>query len=187
MRVMNSFPFENAIISSGKAPRKPRKRPGNTKVAKKGEIAVESKLKLSTEKGDGWIEIAMPILTVSEANGGVKTAYKRNGKTCYKGEHWSDQHRRHKLQKGTVSLLLRPHRANLSMPCIITLTRYAPDKLDRYDNLPMSLKWILDSVCEIITGDNRPGRADAHEGIVDVKYLQIQSKDYGVKVRIQAT
>lgn len=158
---------------------------GNTNIANKQESVLDGKLKLSTEKGDGWLEITVPIVTVSEANGGAKTAYKRNGKTCYKSEHWTDKHRRHKLQKGSVSLLLRPHRSCLSMPCIIILTRYAPDKLDRFDNLPMSLKWILDSVCEIITGDTRPGHADSHEGIADVKYTQVQSKDYGVKIRIQ--
>lgn len=146
----------------------------------------EGKLKPSISKGDGWVEITMPIITVSEANGGVKTAYKRNGKTCYKSEHWTDKHRRHKLQKGSVALMLRPHRSSLSMPCSIILTRYAPDKLDRFDNLPMALKWVLDSVCEIITDDYRPGHADSHEGILDVKYSQVQSKEYGVKVLIKA-
>jgi hypothetical protein len=159
----------------------------NTTIAPKEKKALEPKLKLSTQKGDGWVEITMPIYTVSEANGGAKKSYKRNGKTCYKAEHWTEKHRRHKLQKGSVSLLLRPHSASISMPCIINLTRYAPDTLDRFDNLPMSLKWILDSVCEIITGDYRPGHADSHEGILDVKYFQVLSKEYGVKVRIQAT
>ena len=145
----------------------------------------ETRIKRFVEKGDGWVEITMPIITVSEANGGLKKSFKRNGKTCYKAEHWTEKNRRHQLQKGTVALLLRPHRDSLSTPCNITLTRYAPDKLDRFDNLPMSLKWILDSVCEIITGDYRPGHADSDEGIVDVKYRQIQSKEYGVTVRIQ--
>lgn len=184
---MIRFPFDNALISNRKAPRRSKRRLGNTKVAVSKENCLNGGLKQFAEKGNGWIEITMPILTVSEANGGAKTAYKRNGKTCYKGEHWTEKHRRHKLQKGSVSLLLRPHRDCLSMPCNITLTRYAPDKLDRFDNLPMSLKWVLDAVCEIITGDTRPGHADSHEGIRDVKYSQIVSKEYGVKVRVQAT
>lgn len=128
----------------------------------------------------------MPIVTVSEANGGAKKAYKRNGQTCYKPEHWSDKSRRHKLQKGSVALLLRPHRDGLSLPCKITLTRFAPRKLDKFDNLPMSMKYILDSICEIITNDYVPGRADSHEGL-DVVYDQVISSHYGVKVRIQAT
>jgi len=140
----------------------------------------------SVQIGKDWIELTLPIFTASEANGGVKTAYKRNGKTCYKSEHWTEKHRRHKLQKGTVALFLRPHRNSIYLPCKITLTRYAPDKLDRFDNLPMSLKWVLDSVCEVITGDNRPGRADAHEDIVDVKYEQVLANQYEVKIRIQS-
>lgn len=179
--------ISNGLISQSKGHRRPKQGSSNTKVAKNKENVAEGKLKLSLQKGDGWVEMMMPIVTVSEANGGVKKAYKLNGKTCYKSEHWSDQHRRHKLQKGTVALLLRPHRNCLSLPCIINLTRFAPDKLDRYDNLPMSFKWILDAVCEIITGDYRPGRADAHEGIRNVVYDQVISSHYGVKVRVQAT
>ena len=182
---MNSSRFDNGLISHSKAPRRLKQAPSNIKVALRVKIAKETKLRAFSEFGDDWVEITMPIITVSEANGGAKTAYKRNGKTCYKGEHWTDKHRRHKLQKGSVCLLLRPHRNKLSMPCSIILTRYAPDKLDRFDNLPMSLKWVLDAVCEIITGDDRPGHADSNEGIVDVKYLQVQSQEYGVKVRIE--
>lgn len=182
---MNSSHFDNASISNSKAPRSSKRKPAIPKHVRAKDASLEPRLNHFFEKGDGWIEITMPIITVSEANGGLKTPYKRNGKTCYKAEHWTDKHRRHKLQKGSVALLLRPHRSSIKMPCNIILTRYAPDKLDRFDNLPMSLKWILDSVCEIITGDTRPGHADSHEGIVDVKYLQIQSSQYGVKVRIE--
>lgn len=148
------------------------------------ESSVEAKLKLSSEVGDDWVEFTMPIVTVSEANGGVKKSYKRNGKTCYKSEHWTDKHTRHRRQKGSVALMLRPIRSNLRMPCHITLTRYAPRKLDKFDNLPMSLKYILDSICEIITDDYTPGRADSHEGL-SVTYEQVTSKEYAVKVKIQ--
>lgn len=182
-----SFHFENGLISNGNTPRRSKRDADNTKVAINKKNTTEAKLKASIEKGSDWIEITMPIFTVSEANGGAKRAYKRNGKTCYKSEHWTDKHRRHKLQKGTVFLLLRPHRSSLTLPCSIKLTRFAPDKLDRFDNLPMALKWVLDAVCEIVTGDNRPGRADAHSGIVDVTYSQVESKEYGIKVRIEKT
>lgn len=184
---MNRFLFDKPQISNSKAPRSSKNKRGNINVALKKKNTLDEKLKLLVTKGDGWVEIMMPIVTVSEANGGVKKSYIRNGKTCYKSEHWSDQHRRHRIQKGTVALSLRPLKAELSLPCIIRLTRFAPDKLDRYDNLPMSMKWVLDAVCEIITGDYRPGRADSHEGIRDVTFSQETSSAYGVKVRIQAT
>ena len=143
-------------------------------------------LKRFSEIGDGWVEFTMPVITVSEANGGAKKSYKKNGKTCYKGEHWSEKDRRHKLQKGNVALMLRPICKGLRMPCHITLTRFAPRKLDKFDNLPMSMKYILDSICEIITNDYRPGRADSHEGL-NVSYDQIASKEYAVKVKIMNT
>lgn len=182
---MNRCRFENGLILRSKAPRQSKRGSSNTKVATKKKNATEAKLRPFSEFGNDWLEITMPIITVSEANGGAKISHIHNGKKCYKSEHWSDKHRRHRLQKGTVALLLRPHRNRLVMPCKIILTRYAPDHLDRFDNLPMSLKWILDSVCEVITNDYRPGRADANEGIADVKYAQVQSQEYGVKVRIE--
>lgn len=156
----------------------------NTKVAigNKNQLAV--KFEAFSKKGEGWVEIMLPVFTASEANGGCKVAYKRNGKTHYKPEHWSEKHRRHKIQKGSVALMLRPMRDGIRMPCNITLTRFAPRKLDQFDNLPMSLKYILDSVCEIITNDYTPGRADSHEGL-SVVYQQVSSKEYGVKIRIE--
>ncbi len=132
--------------------------------------------------GDGFVEILLPLLTVSEANG-VKKPYVRNGKKYYKGEHWREKYQRHKAQKLAVIYSLKPFREYLSIPCKITLTRYAPNKLDRHDNLPMSMKWILDACCEVITGDYRSGRADASEEI-DVVYHQIVSDEYGVKINI---
>lgn len=174
------------LISHSKAPRKRRNGVTSTVVAKRSKNSSLGFLKQSLQKGQDWVEITLPLLTVSEANGGQKKAYKKNGKTCYKGEHWSEAGRRHELQKGTVLMTLRPHRKYMPMPCNIFLTRYAPDTLDRFDNLPMSFKWILDAVCQVITGDNRPGRADAHEGILDVKYSQVKSNEYGVKIHVQS-
>lgn len=183
---MSSFPFENGSNSHLKAPRIAKRKGSNTKIAPSKDNALEGRLKLSVAKGDDWVEIMMPIITVSEANGGAKKSFKRNGKTCYKTEHWSEKSSRHKRQKGTVSLTLRPNCQHLRMPCQITLTRYAPRKLDRFDNLPMSLKYILDAICEIITNDFVPGRADSHEGLT-VVYDQETNKEYGVKVHIKNT
>lgn len=157
---------------------------GNTNTPTQPLNASDEPLKLSAEKGENCVIVTLPIVTVSEANGGPKKTVKRNGKTYYKGEHWTDKHKRHKKQKGLVGMMLRKYSKDLKLPCLITLTRYAPSKLDRFDNLPMSMKWILDAVCEIITGDYRPGRADDNEEI-DVKYKQITSKEYGVKIVIE--
>ena len=141
-------------------------------------------LKMFSENRGDCIVAMIPANTVSEANGGSKKTYKdKTGKTCYKAEFWREKSDRHKKQKGLVHLAIRKHRSAMKLPCVITLTRYAPHKLDRHDNLPMSLKWILDAICEVITGDYRPGRADDTEEI-DVKYRQIICKEYWVKIEI---
>lgn len=131
-------------------------------------IKLDEELKLSFTSGPNWVEIILPIRTVSEAN-------------CT--QHWRLKHKRHKKQKRLVYLMLRPKRNLLKLPCHITLTRYAPRKLDKHDNLPMSLKWLTDSCCEILTGDYRPGRADDNEGI-KVTYDQVLSKQYAVKISL---
>lgn len=146
--------------------------------------STEGKLSLSEKKGPDWIEVTLPIFTASEANGGVKISFKRNGKTCYKNEHWSDKHRRHKHQKTMVFIFLQKYQNFFLLPCYITLTRYAPRKLDQADNLPMSLKYILDAICAVVTGDYRPGRADSSE-LIDVSYAQEFSKEYFVKIFIK--
>lgn len=148
------------------------------------DIAVNGPLKRNSTKGAGWVEITLPLETVSEANGGKKVIRMVKGKKTAKAEHWTEKNRRHKRQKGSISLLLKPLRAHLSLPCHITFTRYAPRKLDRFDNLPMAFKWILDCCCEIITGDYRPGRADDTDEI-EVTYKQIISEHYGVKIYIK--
>lgn len=141
----------------------------NTNVPTINKKATNSNLDLSSQVGLGWVEINLPIRTFSEANS---------------RDHWTIKANRYRRQKGVVALALKPLRNLLKMPCHITMTRFAPRKLDQFDNLPMSLKYILDSCCAIITGDERPGRADGHEGLI-VTYNQIISKEYGVKVLIQ--
>jgi hypothetical protein len=138
---------------------------------------------------DKIVEIFIPVITVSEANGGRKKKVKsvdKNGNVLYRyqSEHWSEKATRHKRQKTLIHYMLNPHKSKLKLPCRIEFTRYAPKKLDRFDNLPMSLKYILDACCEVITGDLRPGRADDTEEI-DVVYKQEISKEYALKIIIR--
>lgn len=156
----------------------------NAKVPIKGLVGLKRLQSLSVQNGDGWVEVMLPLITVSEANGGNKTTRTIAGKTFFKSEHWTDKHKRHKQQKAMVAMTLRRFKKVLRLPCLITLTRYGSKKLDKFDNLPMSLKWILDAICEILTGDYRPGRADDTDEI-DVKYLQEITNIYGVKIRIE--
>lgn len=158
----------------------------DTKIWLNTENSTAGLQKAFTTKTLNSIEIGAPLLTCSEANGGRKRAVKRCGGTIYKTEHWSEKAKRHKRQKGLIRMMLTTARARdfIRLPCKITLTRYATRKLDRFDNLPMAFKYILDAICEVITGDYIPGRADSHEGL-KVEYDQITSKQYFVKVRIE--
>lgn len=66
---------------------------------------------------------------------------------------------------------------------MILFVRYAPKTLDKHDNLPMSLKWIVDQTCSEITNEHRPGLADNFKDI-DIHYDQVVSKQYYVKIVI---
>lgn len=126
----------------------------------------QHKIKLEAQIEPKKVTITLPIRTVSELN-------------C--SDHWTKKHQRHRLQQKTVALVLNPVRDKIPLPCHIHLTRYAPRKLDKHDNLPSSMKFLLDACCAIITRDFRPGRADDDERI-SISYDQIQSFQYGVKV-----
>jgi hypothetical protein len=106
-----------------------------------------------------------PIITISEAN---------------THEHWSKSSARHKKQKSIIKLYFRAAWAKPTLPCHMHIIRLSPRKLD-YDNLTVSLKWIVDSLCEELTGDYQPGRADSDERI-SITYDQETSKEYGVTV-----
>ena len=117
---------------------------------------------------DGKITLDLPLQTVSEAN-------------CF--EHWTKKHRRHNEQKVMISRFLSPHHDKIKFPCKVLLTRFAPDKLDEFENLPMSFKYVVDAVCAIITQDFRPGRADSDKRIT-LSCNQIESKEYGIRIEI---
>ena len=115
------------------------------------------------------LTLTLPIRTVSEAN-------------CT--EPWQKRHKRHKAQKKAIFSAIVEHKHLLRLPCCITYIRYAPKQLDRHDNLPMSMKYLNDQLCAEITSDFRPGRADDTDQIT-IKYDQIKSKNYGVKIIIE--
>lgn len=155
-------------ISIRKSIRKRQNRLGNTKVALRKKSSSKAKIDMKSEVSGGKVILHLPLETVSEANN---------------FEHWTKKHQRHSEQKRIVSLGLKPLRQHISLPCHIKIIRRAPRKLDRWDNLPMSVKYILDACCAIITGDFRPGRADDDERIT-VSYDQIVSPQYGVSLEI---
>jgi hypothetical protein len=123
---------------------------------------------MKSEILEGKVTVDLPIRTVSEAN-------------CF--ESWQKKHGRHKDQKSIVALGINPLRDKIKLPCKIMLTRFAPDFLDPFDNLPMSFKYIVDAVCAIITGNYVAGRADSDKRIT-IACDQVKSHAYGIRIEI---
>ena len=158
----------NGPISNIDAPRIDDlgKSKGKTPVKKKKRVA--PRLTMKSEVQDKSLIIDLPIKTVSEAN-------------CF--EPWRVKHGRHKDQQRVVALGLQPLREKVKLPCRIMLTRFAPDELDAFDNLPMSFKYIVDAVCAIITGEYRAGKADSDKRI-SIACGQVKSSEYGVRIEL---
>lgn len=179
-------------ISIRKGSRIKSKAISNTEVATKRKKKTVVKIDTKLEVSHGRILLDLPIKTVSEAN-------------CF--EPWQVKHGRHKEQKKIVSSALSYAHIHASLsyahvhaqappqirsahappqirgPCKIFLTRFAPDELDKFDNLPMSFKYIVDAVCAIITGNYVAGQADSDKRI-SISCDQVKSKAYGVRIEI---
>jgi len=82
--------------------------------------------------------IILPIRTESLAN---------------KREHWGAKAKRAKSQRG-IAFLMMP---KVQVPCVVTLTRIAPRKLDT-DNLAISFKHVRDGIADRLGVDDGDGR-----------------------------
>ena len=158
----------NASNSLSNGPKMKERGVGNVKLATPKKKRAIGQINAKSEIEPGQLVLELPIRTVSEAN-------------CF--EPWKKRYIRHKEQQRIVSLWLNPLRHEIKMPCKIMLTRFAPDSLDAFDNLPVSFKYIADAVCAIITGDHRPGRADGDKRIT-MACDQIKMNKYGIRIEI---
>jgi hypothetical protein len=107
----------------------------------------------------------MPIKTVSEANNTDKLQIKIARRQAQKRWVWS---------------FFRKEQPKITLPCIITLIRYGRKELDD-DNLPVSMKYIRDSIADQLIPGLRPGQADSDSRLTWI-YEQKISNDYGVQV-----
>lgn len=98
-------------------------------------------------------------------------------------EPWQKRHKREKDQKRAVMFSLIPIKQQIQLPCNLKFTRHAPKWLDKHDNLPMSMKKIVDQTCAEIVCDFVPGRADSYDCFT-IEYDQVKSKTYAVKIEI---
>lgn len=155
-------------ISIRKAPPVNDRGKSKAKTPVKRKKRTVAKITMKSEVHEGKVVVDLPIQTKSEAN-------------CF--EPWQVKHARHKDQQRMVALVLKPLRDKITLPCKIMLTRFAPDELDKFDNLPMSFKYIVDAICAIITGEYRAGKADSDKRI-SIACDQVESKAYGIRIEV---
>ena len=110
----------------------------------------------------------------------IKTARESNS-----SEHWAKKAKRHRLQKIKIKSAFLKDRPQIEIPCHVILTRISPRSLDCHDNLPMSFKWIVDSICDYIFPGMAAGRADDSKEIT-WEYRQEKGKvrEYAIKIEI---
>lgn len=159
---------QDALNSRSKVSRIAQRGLGNMKVAGKRKKRLYAKIDMKSEVLERRILVDLPIRTVSEANN---------------FEPWRVKYCRHKEQQRIVAMGLKPLRDKIQLPCKIMLTRFAPDFLDVFDNLPMSFKYIVDAVCAIVTGEYRAGKADGDKRIT-LGCDQEKSDAYGIRIVI---
>ena len=159
---------EDGSISIRKGSRKRDQGSTKVKVATQRKKRSVAKITMKSEVLEGKVVVDLPIKTVSEAN-------------CF--EPWQKKHGRHKDQQRIVAIGLNPLKGKIKLPCKVMLTRFAPNQLDAFDNLPMSLKYIVDAVCAIITGEYRAGKADGDKRI-SIACDQVKSDAYGVRITV---
>lgn len=117
------------------------------------------------------MKIKLPIKTVSEAN--------------LSREHWTKKHKRHKLQKEAVKFGCANRITPDMLPCIIKLTRIAPRFLDTFENLPMSLKYVNDSICELLIPNKAVGQADSDKRIQTIcDQIKGIPHEYAIEIEI---
>lgn len=91
-------------------------------------------------------------------------------------EHWAARHRRHKAQRFAVLAVLGPRSRRPPLPCVVTLTRKGPRKLDT-DNLAGGFKAVRDAVAEWLGVDDSP------DAPVEWRYEQAKGS-YGFSINI---
>lgn len=134
--------------------RKPRRRPPG----------MTSRLaEPSVERGEGWLEIVVPLRTVSLTN---------------QREHWAVRARRAAAERIAVGWSLQQSLARHSVmpPFTVTLTRIAPRRVDT-GNLPACVKSPQDSLAAYFGIDDGDPQ---HEWV----YRQ-EAGPYGLRIRIE--
>lgn len=110
----------------------------------------------------------VPIKIISEGNN---------------ADHWRKKNKRKKEIQRAIYFIAKG--TKIKPPCIVTLTRIAPRKLDSEDNLRTALKSAKDAVADILHPGLAPGRADGL-GDIEWRFDQIKGdvRQYALKISL---
>lgn len=111
------------------------------------------------------VAVRIPIRLVNELN---------------EHKHFRVRQKRAALQHAMVCSAMEAAKMSHEPPKRVTITRFAPRLLDPFDNLPASMKHVVDALCDWWGIDDKPGCP------VEFVSKQAKSKDYSVVVDIEA-
>jgi len=110
-----------------------------------------------------------------------------------KMEHWSKRHKRNKILKFLIQRELAVNNVP-SLPSVersegdrvkVALTRIAPRRLDSVDNLPSSMKPVIDSICDFFLPGLKAGRADSDKRFEFTLHQEKgKPKEYALRIEI---
>lgn len=109
-------------------------------------------------------------------------------------EHWHKSASRHTMQKTVTKLYLKTSDIP-KLPIHVTLTRFAPRRFDKDENLPMAFKYIKDEIADYVigykyskTGRKLHGRTDDDERITwEYKQEKTKNKEHYFTIEISST
>ncbi|HEX4374911.1 MAG TPA: hypothetical protein VHZ50_16520 [Puia sp.] len=100
-------------------------------------------------------------------------------------EYWAKKNARHKQQKISIKKAFLIDKPIMKPPFTCILTRIAPRQLDFRDNLPMSMKWVFDAICDWFYPGKAAGRADDTKEITcEYKQEKGRVREYGLRIEI---
>lgn len=101
---------------------------------------VNAAYRMKGGKGDAGAYVIRPKFHDMELRFDIKTVSEANTR-----EHWALKHRRKKAQQADFAMLWRYHKAKVTLPAVITFTRYSCNLLDA-DNLAGAFKHVQDQL-----------------------------------------
>lgn len=122
--------------------------------------------KYSSVTEGGVVEIVLPLRVSTRGNEQGSMKWIRIAQTT--------------KERDAAYVAIRALRTRPPLPVKVTLTRYAPNFLDEFGNLPSSFKATVDGIAEAYGADDK--RMDLYGW----NCKQVKSPEYGVGIRIES-